>query len=108
MVDPVLDSIGGEPSALEDFRFRQSSIGWNAIFSQSVIPHWFGYLLGASFVNVGSAALEIRGADVGVVLPLNFYLELFFTGGLLLLGLVLFLMVHTGYPPLNSRGKRSR
>ncbi|NBQ69488.1 MAG: hypothetical protein EBU46_11950 [Nitrosomonadaceae bacterium] len=107
MVDSVLGSIRGEPSALEDFRFRQSSIDWNAIFIQSATPHWFSYLFGASFFNVGSAALEIRGPDVGVVLPHNSYLELFFTGGLLLLGLVLFLMVHAAYTLFNSRGTGS-
>lgn len=103
-VESVLGSIRGEPSALEDFQYRQGSINWNAIFSQSGIPSWASYLFGASFKYVGSAALEIRGPDAGVVLPHNSYLELFFSGGMFLLGLVLFLMVRAGQALFSSRG----
>lgn len=103
-VESVLGSIRGEPSALEDFQYRQGSIDWNAIFSQSGIPSWASYLFGASFKYVGSAALEIRGPDAGVVLPHNSYLELFFSGGMFLLGLVLFLMVRAGQALFSSRG----
>lgn len=107
LVNSVLGAIRGEPSALEDFRYRQGSIDWNAIFSQSGIPSWASYLLGASFKNVGSAALEVRGPDAGVVLPHNSYLELFLSGGMLLLGLVLFLMVRAGQALFSSRGTAS-
>lgn len=103
-VESVLGSIRGEPSALEDFQYRQGSIDWKAIFSQSGIPSWASYLFGASFKYVGSAALEIRGPDAGVVLPHNSYLELFFSGGMFLLGPVLFLMVRAGQALFNSRG----
>jgi len=103
-VESVLGSIRGEPSAIEDFQYRQGSIDWNAIFSQSGIPSWASYLFGASFKYVGSAALEIRGPDAGVVLPHNSYLELFFSGGMFLLGLVLFLMVRAGQALFSSRG----
>jgi len=106
-MNSVLGAIRGEPSVVEDFQYRQGSIDWNVIFSSPYIPSWANYLFGASFYNVGSAAQEIRGPGAGVVLPHNSYLELFFTGGLLLLGLVLFLMLRASYTLFSTRGSES-
>lgn len=103
-VDSVLGGIRGEPSIFEDMQFRQSSIDLDAIFGQFGLPIWVSYLLGASFFSVGSAALEIRGPEAGVVLPHNSYLELFLAGGGLMLVVVLFLMIRAGHTLFQSRG----
>ncbi len=107
IVDSVLGDIRGEPSAFEDFQFRQGSLYSYSTPIKLYIPQWVSYFLGTSFLNVGSAAQEIRGLDVGVILHHNSYSELFLTGGLLLLGLVLFLMVRAGYTLFKSRGTGS-
>lgn len=91
-VESVMGGIRGEPSALEDLKARQSMFDSHAASGSSGMPASLTYLLGASFVGVGSAALEIRGPNSSVVLPHNSYLEMFLTGGFLMLGIVLFLM----------------
>lgn len=104
-IDAVSGAVRGEPSAFEDLKSRQISIDIAAIMGGHFgFPVWLNYLLGASFFNVGSAALELRGHTAGVVLPHNSYLELFLTGGIAMLGLVLFLMARAGLRLYHARG----
>lgn len=91
-LESVLGSIRGEPSAFKEFQSRQSRIDVLGLFNESLLPAPFNYLLGISFAEVGSAALEIRGPNSDVFLPHNSYLELLLTGGALMLSIVLFLM----------------
>ena len=92
-VDSVFGDIRGEPSAIKDLHLRQGTLQMlSTVFDGSMLPAPLNYFLGASFVGVGSAAQEVLGPGAGVVLPHNSYLELFMTGGLVLLGCVLLLM----------------
>lgn len=88
-IESVLGGIRGEPSALVDLASRQHV---PQSTTNGEVTALFNFVLGGSFVNVGSAAQEIRGPMAGVVLPHNSYMELFLAGGGLLLGCVLFLM----------------
>lgn len=107
-VDSVLGGIRGEPSALKDFQARQSSIGVLKLFGNSNLPLPFNYIFGISFSDVGSAAQEIRGSNSNVFLPHNSYLELFLTGGALMLLSVLFLMARAFKKLWGSRTQEER
>lgn len=93
--DSLLGSIKGEPSAMEDLQARQSRFDTATVFGGSRISTALTFLLGASFAGVGSAALEILGPDSNVILPHNSYVEMFLTGGLVMLGVVVALMART-------------
>lgn len=100
-VSSITGSITGEPSLLDDFESRQGGGGGHAvslsfidsILSNALLTRPFNYVFGASYSLVGSAAQEVLGPNAGVVLPHNSYVELLLTGGISMLGLVLYLML---------------
>lgn len=93
----VWGGLRGEPSVFESIQARQGELSNlnqpRGELSNLNQPLVFSLLFGRSYGVAGSAAQEILGTDAGVVLPHNSYMELFLTGGLTLLVLVVSLML---------------
>ncbi|WDR02335.1 hypothetical protein PSQ19_17185 [Devosia algicola] len=96
----VLGNIPGEPSVIGDLANRQLGGGLSEVPVAGVEAssyHWrdaIGVLFGLSFGIAGSAAQEILGSGVNVVLPHNSYMEMYLTGGIVMLGVMVILMAN--------------
>lgn len=88
----IFGGIAREPSAFEDFQNRVE-IERFSVFSGTPLEIVGHVLFGSSYGVAGSAAQEILGKDVGVVLPHNSYVEMFMVGGVTMLGLAIALIV---------------
>ncbi|WP_193337134.1 hypothetical protein [Devosia beringensis] len=87
----VLGQINGEPSLVDDLVDRQDGIFFAADGNYSALK-LFNMVFGLSFGVAGSAAQEVLGYDAGVMLPHNSYMEIYITGGLATLAIVVLLM----------------
>lgn len=92
-VKSVLGQVRGEPSAMTDLAYRQSGLLLDLDFRIESLAGLLTLLFGSSFGVAGSAAYEHLGDKSYVVLPHNSYLEMMLTGGIVMLGSMIYLLV---------------